>query len=200
MRLNLAEEYLPATITFPVLTDAEFLALAAEHEDLTFETTAEGELVVAPPAGPDSGSRSFSFASLVAPWAKGDGRGICFDSSTIFVLPNGSRRSPDFAWILKGTVAELRKKSPGSLWRVAPDFVVEIRSESDRISRLQVKMQEYLDNGVTLGWLIDPLQRRVWIYRPNLVPELLKSPTLLQGEAPVEGLIVPLDTVWDPYS
>lgn len=198
MELVLKDAYLPATLTVPPMTDGEFAAFCAEHPDLFFEMTAEGDLVVMPPTRSLTGARNARISSRLDVWAEQDGRGIATDSSTGFVLPNGARRSPDSAWTLKTEIAKLTPESREGFWHLCPDFVIELRSQSDRLRTLRSKMEEYIGNGAKLGWLIDPATRTVEIYRPGREPERIESPESIQGDGPVEGFVLDLRSVWDP--
>ncbi len=190
------DQYLPATLTAQVMTDSEFLAFCSEHPDLNFEMTAEGELIVMAPTGFDSGARNADILQALRTWAKQDGCGIATDSSTGFVLPNGARRSPDAAWTLK---SRIKHKGIGFA-HLCPDFVIELHSDSDRLKTLQQKMREYLANGAQLGWLIDPTDRSVTIYRPEGEPEKRAGVDAIQGEGILESFTLNLKDVWDPLA
>ncbi len=195
MAFMIDDAFLPATLSAPPMTDDEFAAFCAEHPDLRFEMTAEGELIVMPPTYPVTGDSNCEISWQLRTWAKKDGRGGTYDSSTGFVLPNGARRSPDASWVLKSRIP--RSKRDG-FWHLCPDFVVELRSSSDRLRALKNKMQEYIANGAQLGWLIDPDTRSVTIYRPDREPETRTNITSVVGEEPVAGFVLELAEVWDP--
>jgi Uma2 family endonuclease len=150
------------------------------------ELTSDGELVIMSPTGGDTGRKNGDLFASVWNWAKQDGTGVCFDSSTLFIFPNGARRSPDVSWILKSRWNQLSLESKRKFSPLAPDFVIELVSPSDgassRYKDLQTKMQEYIDNGVRLGWLINPDAKTVEIYRVGQVKEVLQSPYCLSGE------------------
>jgi Uma2 family endonuclease len=133
-------------------------------------------------------------------WAETDDKGIAFDSSTGWVLPNGTRRSPDAAWIRKQRIQTLHPAAFSRYWPICPDFVIELRSQSDRIRALREKMAEWLANGASLGWLIDPESRTVEIYRPSVAPEPCEQPSAVAGEGPVEGFLLNLARVWNPLA
>jgi Uma2 family endonuclease len=200
MVLTLDEAFLPATLTAPPMTDQEFLEFCQEHPDLSFETTAEGELVVMPPTHSRTGIRNSRITRQLDIWAEQNRMGYSTDSSTGIVLPNGARRSPDAAWTPKSEVAELPPESRDGYWHLCPAFVIELRSHSDRMRVLREKMREYIENGAQLGWLIDPEARTVEIYRPNCEPELREGIDSIAGEGPVEGFTLDLKTVWDPFA
>jgi len=174
------------------LTADAFYALCRANPDIKFERTAKGELIVMPPTGGETGSRNSKLNQRLANWAEADGTGITFDSSTGFKLPNGANRSPDAAWILltrwEALTPEQRRRFPP----IAPDFVVELRSDTDSLAVTQAKMQEYIDNGVRLGWLLDLQTHLVEIYRQGQEQEVLPSPTSLSGEEVLPGFVLDL--------
>jgi Uma2 family endonuclease len=180
------------------MTDEEFAAFCAEHPDLFFEMTAEGEIVVMPPNFTLTGIRNLAIVEQLGQWTSRDGRGIAGDSSTGFVLPNGARRSPDASWTPKSAIRNLSQEALEGYWHLCPAFVVELRSKSDRLRVLREKILEYIANGAQLGWLIDPETRTVGIYRPEREPELLTGIESVAGEGPVDGFVLDLKTVWDP--
>ena len=198
MTFTIDEELLPATLSSPPMTDAEFAELCAEHPDLFFEVTGEGDIVVMPPTYSLTGARNSEIGSQLTSWARKHGQGIATDSSTGFVLPNGARRSPDAAWTLKTRVARLPAESREKYWRLCPDFVIELRSATDRPRLLREKMLEWMVNGAQLGWLIDPEQRAVTIYRPDGSQETRTGIESIQGEGPVASFSLDLTSVWNP--
>jgi len=191
---------LPATLTAQPMTDDEFVAFCAEYPDLNFEMTAEGELIVMAPTYSDGGASNSEVAGELRNWAKKDRRGIVCDSSTGFVLPNGARRSPDASWTLKTRIDELGARKRRSFWHLCPDFVIEIRSATDRLKPLQNKMAEYLEQGAQLGWLLDVDKKSVEIYRPRQSVERRTEVDKLEGEEPVIGFVLDLTYVWDPFA
>jgi Uma2 family endonuclease len=199
MELLVNEAFLPATLTAPAMTDGEFADFCAEHPGLFFEMTAEGDLIVMPPTGSRSSARNMELSRQLGNWARADGRGIATDSSGGFVLPNGARRSPDSAWTLKSEIEKLSPESREGYGRLCPDFVIELRSQSDRLRTLQDKMREYIENGAKLGWLIDPEARAVEIYRLGRDPERVENPESVRAEGAVDGFVLDLRTVWDPF-
>ncbi len=188
---------LPKTITLYV-TQEQFTALAAANRDLRLERTAQGELIVNPPTGWRTGERNRSIIGQLDRWyEKHEDGGKAFDSSTGFLLPNGAIRSPDAAWVSRERWEVLTAGQKETFANVCPDFVIELRSNSDSLKSLQAKMEEYLDNGNLLGWLIDPLQRRVEVYRQGQEIEVLENPTELSGEIVLPGFVLNLGRVWD---
>jgi Uma2 family endonuclease len=200
MNLAIDEAFLPAILTLPPMSDEEFATLCDEHPDLFFETTADGELIVMPPTRSRTSARNLELSGQIRNWARADGRGIATDSSGGFVLPNGARRSPDGAWTLRSRIETLSPESQDGYWRLCPDFVIELRSQSDRLNTLRAKMSEYLRNGASLGWLIDPESRAVEIYRPGREPERIENADSVAGEGLAEGFVLDLRTVWDPFA
>lgn len=178
------------------LTDDEFYEFCQHNSDLRIERTATGALVVMPPTGGESGHRNADLTTDVNLWNRQTELGVVFDSSTVFKLPNGANRSPDVAWITNerwnALSVEQQKKFPP----IAPDFVIELRSETDTLKDLQEKMREYMGNGVRLGWLIDPQIRQVSIYRPDQPAETLQSPTTLSGEAVLPKFVLDLSRIF----
>jgi Uma2 family endonuclease len=200
MAFAIDDAFLPATLTCHPMTDAEFTSLCSEHPDLDFEMTSEGDLIVKAPTNSDTGASNFEIALQLGTWAKQDNRGIACDSSTGFVLPNGARRSPDASWTLKSRVLELGEAKRNSFWHLCPDFVLEVRSGSDRRKTLHLKMTEYMEQGAQLGWLIEPDKKCVTIYRPGIASELLENVTAVEGEGPLQGFVLNLKFVWDPFA
>jgi Uma2 family endonuclease len=180
------------------MTDAEFAEFCAEHPDLWFEVTAEGELLVAPPAFTLTGIRNADITSQLGNWADRDRLGLVCGPCAGFVLPNGARRSPDASWTPTSVIPELSLESLEGYWHVCPAFVIELRSNSDRLRTLRAKMREYIENGAQLGWMIDPETKTVEVYRPGREPELLSGLESLAGEGPVNGFVLDLRKVWDP--
>ena len=173
------------------LTDDQFLQLCEENRDIQIERNKFGQLIIMPPTGWGTGNRSIKLSQRLANWTDADGTGIAFDSSTGFKLPNGANRSPDAAWVRLGRLNALNP-DPRKFLPLAPDFAVELRSANDSLNSLQEKMQEYLDNGVRLGWLINPQDYEVEIYRQGQDVEVLDSPTELSGEDVLPGFVLDL--------
>ena len=191
-------EYLPATLTARPMSDEEFAGLCSEHPDLSFEMSSEGEIIVMAPTYSTAGVRNTEVVFQLRSWAKATGSGLVGESSTGFVLPNGARRSPDASWTSKARVATLDAKNRDGFWHLCPEFVIELRSSSDRIRTLRAKMDEYMANGALLGWLIDPEARTVSIYSPGKEVEVLRDAETIAGEGPVSGFVLDLNPVWNP--
>jgi Uma2 family endonuclease len=187
---------LPRAITLHV-SQEQFEALSAANRDLRLERTAAGELIVMPPTGGETGYRNSKIVYFLVKWVEEQGgSGIPFDSSTGFRLPNGADRSPDASWVSQERWQTLTQEQRKGFVPLCPDFVVELRSESDSLTQLQAKMGEYLNNGARLGWLIDPHNRRVEIYRQGRDVEVLENPTSLSGEGVLPGFTLNLRRVW----
>lgn len=174
------------------LTEEQFYELCQNNPELQFERTSRGELIIMPPVGGESGNREADLIIDLGIWNRQTGLGYTFSSSTVFKLPNGANRSPDAAWIEKerweALTPEQRRKFPP----IAPDFVVELRSATDDLQMLRNKMREYIEAGVKLGWLINPQQQQVEIYRPGVDIEVRNLPTELSGENLLPGFILSL--------
>ncbi len=177
------------------LGDAEFYRLCQANRDLKLELTAEGNLIIMPPTGWDTGRRNSSLNRIVGNWAEEDSTGIVFDSSTGFKLPNGATRSPDVSWVLKTRIDAINPE-PNKFLPLCPDFAIELRSASDSLPNTQDKMQEYLDNGLKLGWLIDPKRRIVEIYRVGSPVEAVEFTTNLSGESVLPGFVLDVTKVF----
>jgi Uma2 family endonuclease len=179
------------------LTDEQFEKLAFANRDMRLELTDQGELIIMPPTGGETGNRNFELYLDLGNWNRQTLLGKAFDSSTGFKLPNGAKRSPDVSWITlekwESLSAEQRKK----FMPLCPDFVIELVSESDDLEETRKKMQEYLDNGLQLGWLIVPKSNLVEIFRPFQKLEILPYPSVLSGEAVLPGLVVNLQPIWE---
>ncbi|KAI9132003.1 Uma2 family endonuclease [Acaryochloris sp. CCMEE 5410] len=163
------------------VTDEQFLELVRANPDLRMERTAQGEVIIMSPTGSEGGNRNAEFTIDLGIWNRRKKLGMVFDSSTGFKLPNGNTRAPDTAWVKQERWDALTPEQRMGFAPICPDFVLELASETDDIEVLQAKMQEYLDNGCSLGWLINPKTLRVEIYRPNRMVEVLHNPKTLSG-------------------
>ena len=190
--------FLPATLTAQPMTDEEFALLCAEHSELSFEVSAEGDVIVMAPTYTLTGFRNADITRQLGEWAKRDGRGMACDSSTGYVLPNSARRSPDASWTLLRRVRSLPPESLEGFWHLCPDFVIEIRSATDRSRVLHAKMDEWIANGAQLAWLIDPGTETVTVYKPGLEAEVGGGIQQMTGEGPVEGFLLDLAAIWEP--
>lgn len=174
------------------LSDEEFEQLAARYPELRIEMTSEGEVIMLAPVATEDGNRNFTLTGRFGVWVEADNTGVGFDSSTGFTLPNGAKRSPDVSWMKRERWNALPDVQKNAFAFVCPDFVVELRSKSDRLTTLQRKIEEYVANGAQLGWLIDPLERKVHIYRPHASVEILDNPPQISGDPVLKGFILKL--------
>jgi len=179
------------------LNEEDFLELCRVNPDLRLELTAEGDLVILPPTGGETGNQNFTLAGFFGAWVDADQTGLAFDSSTGFKLPNGALRSPDLAWVRRDRWSQLTPKARKGFIPLCPDFLIELRSPTDAIGDLQSKMQEYIDNGAELGWLIDPLERTVYIYSRSSAPVCLDNPATVSAEPVLRGFELNLSRIWE---
>ncbi len=178
-------------------TDQELHEIDAANEDLRIETNADGDFEIMPPPFPETSRKNWNINLRLGNWAEKDKTGVCFESSAKFTLPNGAKRMPDAAWILKDRYfAHSEKERAERFTRIAPDFVIELRSKSDRLPILKNKMKEYIENGVRLGWLIDLYQKKVHIYRANGEIEVLENPNKISGEDLLNGFELDLTEIF----
>jgi len=178
------------------LTDEQFFQLCQDNDDLRLELTAEGELIIMPPTGGTTGLRNADITSQIKIWAKKDGTGLSFDSSTMFCLPNGAKRSPDGAWLKRERWDQLTEEQRESFVPLCPDFILELRSATDRLLFLQDKMQEYIANGAQLGLLIDPKSKQAYVYRPTQPVECLDNPQTISCDPVLPGFALSLKDIW----
>jgi Uma2 family endonuclease len=179
------------------MTDDEFFDFCQHHKDLRIEMDENGEIIIMPPTGSETGGKNFSLIVKFGIWVEKDGSGKGFDSSTGFRLPNGAKRSPDLSWMTLEKWNAIPKAKRKKFAPVCPDFVVELRSETDSLQKLQAKMEEYIENGASLGWLIDAGKRRVYIYRPNAEVEMLEKVNEISGEPTLKGFTLNLKEIWE---
>jgi Uma2 family endonuclease len=178
------------------LTDERFMQLCRDNRELRFELTPHGELIIMGSTSSDTGRRNAKLNQRLANWAEQDGTGLCFDSSAGFTLPDGAKVSPDASWVRKDRYEALTQAERESFAPLCPDFVVELRSKSDRLALLQTKMSEYVKQGARLGWLIDPTTRTIYVYRPQQEPETLNAPATLTDDTVLPGFVLRLEEIW----
>jgi Uma2 family endonuclease len=178
------------------MTDEQFFAFCQQNRDYRIERNATGEITIMPPTGSETGNRNFDLIVQLGIWTRQNGTGIGFDSSAGFTLPNGAMKSSDAAWIKLEKWHTLTPEQQQKFAPICPDFIIELRSPSDNLQPLKDKLQEYIDNGVSLGWLIDRKNRKVYIYRPNSEVECLDNPATLSGESILPGFVLQLSTIW----
>ncbi len=175
------------------LTDEQFERLCLDNPDLRIEMSANGELIIMPPAFGATGARNFDLVVQLGIWNRQFKLGRAFDSSTGYILPDRSKLSPDVSWIESSRLVDI---DLNQFIPIAPDFVIELRSSTDRLPPLRQKMQTYQTNGVRLGWLINPQDREIEIYRLGQAAETITSPTMLSGEDVLPGFSLELATIW----
>lgn len=179
-----------------VLTGEDFVQLVRDNPELQMELTAKGELILMPPTGARTGLRNLEIDRQFGNWAKENNLGLAFDSSTLFILPNGARRSPDLSWIKRNRWNALTDEEQEGFAPICPDFVIELRSRSDNLPPLEDKMIEYITNGALMAWLIDPLKRRVYVYRPGRKVDILEDPDTVSGDPELPGFELNVRELW----
>ena len=180
------------------LSDDEFFELCQINRDLRFERTSEGDIIIMAPTGAETGSRNADITAQLRNWAKRNGEGVAFDSSTGFNLPNRADRSPDAAWVLRSRLAKLRREEKQKFLPLCPDFTIELLSPTDRLDTTRAKMDEYIENGSRLGWLIDPENRRVHVYRPNTPVVIMENISEISADPELPGFVLDLKEIWEP--
>jgi Uma2 family endonuclease len=179
-----------------IMNDDQFFDFCQLNRDLNIERDQLGDLLIMSPTGSETDERNFNLIVQLGIWTKKDGTGVGFGSSGGFTLPNGAVRSPDAAWIKKERWEAIPVEQRKKFAPICPDFVVELRSETDSLKTLQEKMAEYIENGVKLGWLIDRKQGKVFIYRSGQVMAELDHPQTLNGEDILPGFVLDLREIW----
>lgn len=186
----------PIVFHFGGLTDEQFETLCRNHRDLKFELNKEGDLEIVPPTSPEAGWKNSELLIDVGNWSRFYQTGKVFDSSTMFTLPNGAKRSPDVSWMPNEKYNSLSDDEKQTFSKIVPDFVIELRSPTDALRPIQNKMKEYIENGVRLGWLIDPKEKKVHIYRANGEVEILENPVLVSGENVLKDFALDVSRIW----
>jgi Uma2 family endonuclease len=187
----------PTRLRLPELSDDEFFAFAHENEEYRIERTAAGVIVLMPGTGGRTGNRNSALNAQLYVWAVRDGRGIAFDSSTMFKLPNTAMRSPDASWVARERLQPLPDAQKDKWIPLCPEFVVELTSPSDSLREVKEKMQEWMANGCHLGWMLHPPKREAHIFRSSGV-EIQHDAAELRGEGPVAGFVLDLSPIWQP--
>lgn len=186
---------LPPTLELMIdLTDEQFFELCLKNRDYRFERTANGELIIMPPTGSETSNCNIELSFQLQAWSRRNNLGIAFDSSGGFILLNGANRSPDASWIKIERWKALTAEQKSKFAPICPDFVVELLSASD-LPTTQKKMQEYINNGAKLGWLLNRKNQQVEIYRPGQSVDILQSPTSLSGEDLLPGFTLQLQGI-----
>jgi Uma2 family endonuclease len=182
--------------TLQELSDHEFFEFCQLNKDWRIERTSAGDITIMPPTGGQTGRRNSQLTKGLGTWADTDGTGMSFDSSTGFALPNGAKRSPDAAWVKRERWDRLTDEEKEEFPPLCPNFIVELRSRSDSLAALHDKMEEYIANGAQLGWLVDPLQKCVSVYRPGQAVEHLDDPETLSGDPVLPGFVLDVRKLW----
>jgi Uma2 family endonuclease len=183
---------------FRKMSEDEFFDFCMANQDLRIERTAEGDLVVMPPAGGETSISNAEIAGQLGAWAKTDGSGRGFDSSTGFTFPNNAVYSPDVSWILKSRWKSLPRTERERFAHICPDFMIELKSAFDSMPFIEFKMEEYVAHGARLGWLIDLDRRRVHVYRPNRAAVILDGISSVSADPELSGFTLDLGEIWDP--
>ncbi len=178
------------------MSGEQLLRFCERNDELRIERTADGNLIIMAPVGYEGDRRNFRLLKPFADWEEKAGGGECSGSSAGFILPNGAMRSPDVAWVRQEQLEKLTAEQRERFLPICPDFVLELRSRTDRLSTLKKKMAEYIGNGARLGWLIDPIDKQVFVYRPGQPVEHLRNPATLSGEPVLAGFTLALARVW----
>ena len=181
---------------FDAKNESDFFDFCQQNRDLKIERSASGEIEIMAPTGFETGCRNADIVAQLFHWAKTDGRGVVSDSSTGYLLPNGAERAPDASWTLRARVESVPTETRRKFLPLCPDFVIELRSPTDNLEKLRLKLEEYVANGAALGWLIDPIEKKVHLYRPNSPPEILDHPVQLTGSDPIESFVLNLNDIF----
>src|SRR6266702_3003065 len=198
MNFALSEIELPVRLRFErPMTDDELMRFCAENDDLRVEREPNGEILVMTPANSKTSKMNLRIGRLLDEWAESDGRGIATGPDGGYTLPDGSMRAPDAAWVEKSRWEALTDPQQSSFAPVCPDFVIELRSPSDKLPPARAKMEQWIANGVQVGWLIDPIEKSITIYRPGDEPEHLAHPTSVQGTGPIAGCELVMSRIWE---
>ena len=182
------------------LTERQFAEFCSQNRDLHIERTKNGELEIMAPVFSETGGKEGEIFGQLWDWSKRYGSGRAFGPSAGFTLPNGAIREPDASWISRTRLQSLTPEQRSGFYKTCPDFVVELRSDSDRLADLQAKMQEYITNGARLGWLIDPQTRRVHTYRPDRDVEIIENPETISADPILPGFTLDLTEIWNPWT
>ncbi len=177
-------------------TDDEFWEFCRQNDGMRIEMTKEGDVIIMPPTGSETGDRNAEITTQLRIWAKKDKSGKTYDSSTGFKLPDGATLSPDASWVLNERLEKFTAKQREKFLPLCPDFVLELRSPSDSLKSSQKKMEEYMENGARLGLLIDPKAKKVHVYHPSAETETLDNPKTVSGEDVLRGFELDLTEIW----
>ena len=194
------EEVSPTRLVLNVgkvgLSEEQFFQLCSDNSDLCMELTAQKELIIMSPNGLNSSWRENILCYHLTDWALKDGTGIVYGPSAGYTLPNGAIRGPDASWVRRDRLTVFTDEELEKFAHLCPDFAAEVRSPSDTLTELQDKMDEYIANGAQLGWLIDPYEARVYIYRPGQAVECLENPATISGDPVLPGFVFNVSEIW----
>src|SRR5882724_7661727 len=180
------------------MTQDQFFDFCQQNDGMRFERTAEGELIIMPPSGGEAGFQDAEVCRQLGNWARAVGQGKVTGSSGGFILPKGANRAPDASWISPEQLAAITLEQRKKFLPICPFFLIEVKSPSDTLKKLQEKMDEYIANGCKLAWLIDPEKKHVHIYRPGQPVQVLDQPATVSGDPELPGFTLDLDPVWRP--
>jgi Uma2 family endonuclease len=180
------------------MNDDQFFDFCQVNRELRIERTPEGDVLIMAPEGSESGQSDAEITVQLGNWAKRNGTGVVFGSSAGFRLPNRAVRSPDASWVLKSRLKRFSREERRKFLPLCPDFVIELKSPTDRLADLKNKLAEYIENGARLGWLLDPEARRVLVYRPQRPVEVLDHPESVAGDPELPGFVLDLKGIWEP--
>lgn len=180
------------------MSDDELLLFCGQNKDLRIERNKEGDLEILAPTGGETSSRNIVLSGQVWAWSERDGTGAAFDSNGGFLLPNGAMRAPDAAWVHRERLIQLTPEQKKKFLPLCPDFVVELLSPTDPLTKVQAKMQEYMENGARLGWLIGPEERKVYVYQPDETVRVLENHNEISGDPVLPGFTLDLRRIWEP--
>ncbi len=181
------------------LTEDQFFEFCVlNRELLRIERTAGGEILIMSPTGARGSNQNLEISGQLYLWTKSDGTGVAFDSNGGFTLPNNAMRSPDAAWVARDRLASFTEEEKGKFLPLCPDFVIELRSRTDRLDDQKQKMEEYISNGARLGWLIEPFERQVFVYRPGRPSQQLDRPPSVDAAPELPGFVLDLAKIWEP--
>lgn len=183
---------------FPGYDEERFYRFCQANRDLRIERDVQGRVIIMAPAGALASAANADLTMQLRQWAVAEGSGVVFDSSGGFILPNGALRSPDVSWVRRSRLASLTAVQRSRFLPLCPDFVIELRSPSDRLDHLQAKMAEYLSNGAGLGLLIDPVERLLQVFGPTGQPAALDAPAIWRPGEALPGLALDLTAIWEP--
>ncbi len=180
-----------------LVSDKAYLDFCESHPDLRTERTAQGEIVIVPPAGFESDYRGNKASAQLERWAEENGRGKAFGPTAQFFLPDGSALSPDAAWVSNESIGRASYEERRTFPHLCPEFVIVVLSPSDRLPKAKDKMEQWIANGAQLAWLIDGDAQTVYVYQPNHPVETRKGIAKLAGKGPVKGFVLQLRTIWE---